>query len=135
MDAQSPRPRIQRKTAIWLAVIAAVSCAIVGLVVLAFDTPSSLGPSPAVPCTIGYASGDARAIFNGTGAATMCAGWHSADANWHPAGAASASDTSVCTGRNGALSWTVMDDGQQAQGRNACGALSQWTQGGALDIP
>ena len=135
MDAQSPRPRIRRRTAIWLAVTAAVSCVIVGLIVLAFDTPSSLGPSPAGTCTIGYASGGARVTFDGTGAGTMCAGWHSSDSNWHLAGAAPGSDTSVCTGRNGALSWTVMDDEQQVQGRNACGALSQWTQGGALDIP
>jgi hypothetical protein len=135
MDSQSQRPRIRRKTAIWLAVIAAVSCAFVGFVVLAFDTPSSLGPSPAGACTIGYASGDARATFEGTGAATMCAGWHSADANWHTAGAAAATGTSVCTGRNGALSWTVLDAGEQVEGRNACGALSQWAHGGALDIP
>src|SRR5579862_6966748 len=135
MDTQSPRPRIRRKTAIWLIVIAAISCAVVGLVVLTFDTPSTLGPSPAGTCTIGYASGDARATFDGHGAGTMCAGWHSSDANWHSAGAAPASDTSVCTGRNGALSWTVMDGGQQVQGKNACGALSQWAQGGALDIP
>lgn len=135
MDTQSPRPRIRRKTAIWLAVIASVSCAIVGLVVLAFDTPSTLGPSAAGTCTIGHASGDARATFDGTGAATMCTGWHSADANWHADGAGAASDTSVCTGRNGALSWKVVDDGQQVQGKHACGALSQWAQGGALDIP
>jgi hypothetical protein len=135
MDKQSPRPRIRRKAAIWLIVIAAVSCAIVGLVVLTFDTPSSLGPSPAGTCTIRYASGDAHATFDGNGAGTMCAGWHSADANWHSAGAPSAADTSVCTGRNGAISWTVMDDGQQVQGKKACGALSQWAQGGPLDIP
>lgn len=135
MNAQSPRPRIRRKTAVWLAVIAAVSCGIVGLVVIAFDSPSSLGPSPAGTCTIGYASGDARASFDGNGAATMCSGWHTGDANWHSAGAAASTDTSVCTGRNGAISWTVVDDGQQVQGKNACGALSQWAQGGPLDIP
>jgi hypothetical protein len=135
MDDQSPRPRIRRKTAIWLVVIAAVSCGIVGLVVIAFDSPSSLGPSPAGTCTIGYVSTDARATFTGSGAATMCSGWHSADPSWQPAGAAPGADTSVCTGRNGALSWTVVDDGQQVQGKNACGALSQWAQGGPLDIP
>lgn len=102
---------------------------------LAFDSPSSLGPSPSGRCTIGYAATAARATFDGNGAATMCDGWHSADANWHSAGAAPSTDTSVCTGRNGALSWTVVDDGQQVQGKNACGALSQWAQGGALDIP
>jgi hypothetical protein len=135
MDAQTPRSRIRRRTAIWLAVATAISCGVIGLVVLVIDSPASLGPSAAGQCTIGYASTDARATFVGKGAGTMCNGWHAADANWTSAGAAPSGDTSVCTGRNGALSWTVLDDGQQTQGKNACGTLVNWARGGTLDIP
>jgi hypothetical protein len=134
-DAPTTRPRIRTRTAIWLIAVAAVSCGIVGLLVLAFDSPSSLGPSPAGTCTVGYTSSDVRMTFSGTGAATMCTGWHSGDATWHNTTGTVTGDTSVCTGRNGALSWTVLDDGPQTHGRDACAALSQWAQGGSLLIP
>lgn len=133
--APPPRTRIRTRTAIWLIVAAAVSCGVVGLLVLVFDSASSLGPSPAARCTVAYAQSDARAVFDGTGATTMCNGWHSADASWALTSTAVAGGTSVCTGRNGGLSWTVTDEGAQAHGKDACAALSQWAQGGSLVIP
>ena len=134
-DAPSPRPRIRTRTAIWLVVAAAVSCGIVGLLVLVFDSASSLGPSPAARCTVAYAQTDAEATFDGTGATTMCTGWHTADASWVVTSAAIAGNAQVCTGKNGALSWTVADSGAQVHGKDACAALSQWAQGGSLVIP
>jgi hypothetical protein len=133
--APSPRPRIRTRTAIWLIVAAAVSCGVVGLLVLVFDSASSLGPSPTARCTVAYAQTDARATFDGTGATTMCNGWHAADASWVVTSTAVAGTTSVCTGKNGGLSWTVMDSGEQVHGKDACAALSQWAQGGSLVIP
>ncbi|MGA7986957.1 MAG: hypothetical protein WCB51_01005 [Candidatus Dormiibacterota bacterium] len=114
---------------------AAVSCGVVGLLVLVFDSASSLGPSPAARCTVAYARSDAQATFDGTGATTMCTGWHTADASWVVTSTAIAGNAQVCTGRNGALSWTVVDDGEQLHGKDACAALSQWAQGGSLVIP
>ncbi len=78
-EAPPPRPRIRTRTAVWLIVAAAVSCGIVGLLVLVFDSASSLSPSPAARCTVAFAQSDARAAFDGTGATTMCDGWHTAD--------------------------------------------------------
>jgi hypothetical protein len=133
--APSPRPRIRTRTAIWLIVAAAVSCGIVGLLVLVFDSASSLGPSPAARCTVAFAGTDAHATFDGTGATTMCSGWHAGDTSWVDTSTTVAGDRSVCTGKNGGLSWTVTDDGEQVHGRDACAALSQWAQGGSLVIP
>ena len=134
-EGPSPRPRIRTRTAIWLIVAAAVSCGIVGLLVLVFDSASSLGPSPAARCTVAYSGSDAQASFDGTGATTMCDGWHAADASWVVASSAATGGTSVCTGKNGALSWTVVDSGDQVHGKDACAALSEWAQGGSLVIP
>jgi hypothetical protein len=134
-ETPSPRPRIRTRTAIWLIVAAAVSCGVVGLLVLVFDSASSLAPSPAARCTVAYAQSDARATFDGTGATTMCNGWHAADAGWVVTATAGTGGTSVCTGKNGGLSWTVFDDGAQVHGNDACAALSQWAQGGSLVIP
>jgi hypothetical protein len=135
VGAPSPRPRIRTRTAIWLIVAAAVSCGIVGLLVLVFDSASSLGPLPAARCSVGFAGTDAWATFDGTGATTMCTGWHTGDGGWAATSSTVAGDTSVCTGKNGGLSWTVKDDGAQVHGRDACAALSQWAQGGSLVIP
>ena len=134
-EAHSPRPRIRTRTAIWLIAAAGVSCGVVGLLVLVFDSGSSLSPSAAARCTVGYAQSDAQATFDGSGATTMCSGWHSADADWVVGSTSISGDTSVCTGRNGGLSWTVVDSGDQTHGRDACAALSQWAQGGSLVIP
>jgi hypothetical protein len=134
-EGPSPRPRIRTRTALWLGVAAAVSCGIVGLLVLVFDGASSLGPSPAARCAVAYAQTDAQATFDGTGATTMCNGWHTSDASWALTSTAVAGGTSVCTGKNGGLSWTVTDGGDQQHGKDACAALSQWAQGGSLVIP
>ena len=112
-----------------------VSCGVVFVLVVLFDNSASLGLTSLTRCAIGYGTNDVRVTFSGAGAAAMCNDWEGSDRSWHRVSTSVASDATMCTGKNGGLSWTVVDDAARVYGLQACTSLNVLAQGGTLSIP